>query len=322
MKYKRLGFLRQDASCIALGSVPMGTSLNEQLSFEILDGFMDIGGNFIDTARVYGDIANGVQGVAEQTIGRWMRARANRDKVILSTKGAHPPTHDAHISRMTPENIFSDCQQSLTALDTDYIDIYFLHRDDTKRPVAEIMDALNLLIKQGKVRALGASNWTSERILQANAYCLRQGLVGFSINQPQWALARQINKEDDTLVQMDKPLYAYHRTTGMPLMAYTSLAKGFFTKISQGGLANLNDKAKRRYLGDDNMRLYGKLLSYAPLLNLSINALSLAFLTSQPFSAYPIVGVSSLAQLAQLSEAGDAVLPEKFVNELNDLCGF
>jgi aryl-alcohol dehydrogenase-like predicted oxidoreductase len=315
-------FLDRDASLFSLGSVQFGTLTDEEASFELLDAYVRMGGNFIDTARVYGDFDKGIIGLSEAVIGKWLAQRGGRKDIIISTKGAHPPTSDVFESRMTRENIVSDCEDSLKALGTDYIDIYFLHRDDKKKPVSEIIDALNALVKDGKVLSLGVSNWTTERLLAANAYALQSGQRGFAISQPQWSLARQINKEDLTLVQVDRSVYDYHKSTGMPLMAYTSLAKGFYSKYNRGGLAALSEKAKTRYYDDDNLRIYWKLVDYSSRLNKSVTSLSLAYLTSQPFPVWPIVSASSLAQLQDLEEAGDTVLPDPFVKELNAMKGY
>lgn len=317
MLTRDIDFLGRRASVIALGSVGFGTSISEDESFGILDEYVSLGGNIIDTARVYGDFANGVCGVSESVIGRWLNKTGMRKNIILSTKGAHPLVTSMHAGRLDADSIESDISQSLDALKTDHVDMYYLHRDDISRPVDEIMRTMNALIKSGRTRAICASNWSRERLESARAYCLSHGLVGFSANQPQWSLARMETVEDDTLVQLDADMYEMHARTRLMCMPYSSQAKGFFLKLNAGGESALSDKARRRYMSDTNMRLYENALSVCARTGLSLAEVQLSCLYSQPFPVYPIVGVSSIAQAKALKNTGNAYLDAQSLALLN-----
>lgn len=319
MRYRE--FAGRRTAVIALGSVPFGVDLSEAQSFEFMDAYAEMGGNFIDTARVYGDFARDIPGVAEQTIGKWLAARHNRAAITLGTKGGHPRLQSMHTGRLDRESLKSDLADSLEALQTDYVDVYWLHRDDVSRPVADILETLNVFVSDGQARLLGASNWTAARIAEANEYAAAHGLTGFGANQPQFSLARQALVEDDTLVQMDDETHAFHVRTGLPCVCFSSQAKGFFTKLNQQGEAALSDKARRRFQTPENMAVYDRLCALAAETGHSVNALALAYLTCQPFPTFPITGASRIEQVLALREAGDVVLTPEQVKGLRSFSG-
>lgn len=116
----------------------------------------------------------------EKAIGEWLRARGCRDQIILATKGAHPPFQDMHAGRLDRASIQSDLAASLEALGVENVDVYYLHRDDESRPVGEILETLNGFVEEGRVKLLGASNWKTARLREANAYAAAHGLKGFA----------------------------------------------------------------------------------------------------------------------------------------------
>lgn len=315
-KHEISGFDRP-VSVLALGTQAFGTSITVEESFKMLDLYAELGGNFLDTARLYGYFAENVQGISETVIGWWMKARGNRDKMLVGTKGAHPPLGHMNEGRLDRANIRSDIEASLRALDTDYVDIYWLHRDDTGRSVEEILDTLNELIKEGKTRLIGASNWSLDRLCEAQDIASRKGISSFSAVQPQWSLARQEILEDPTLVRMDEAEYAWHLKSGMPVVPFTSQAKGFYYKLADGGEQALSKKAKERFMSERNMRSYQILCEISEKTGFSVGALSIAYLTSQPFPVCPIVGFSSLAQAQSMREAGEILLDAADVAALN-----
>ena len=314
MRYRDLAGKR--TSAIVLGSGEFGSHIPESLSFEFMDAFTGMGGNFIDTARIYGDLFHGRFGLSEETIGKWFAARHNRDSITLGTKGGHPRLESMHTGRLDRENLESDLSESLTALQTDYVDIYWLHRDDVSRPVGDILETLNRFVADGRVRLLGASNWSIARIAEANAYAEAHGMAGFGANQPQFSLARQALVEDDTLVQMDDTVHAFHVHTGLPCVCFSSQAKGFFTKLDQLGEAALPDKAKRRFYTPENLAVYERMRTLSAETGHSINTLALAYLTSQPFDCYPIAGASRIEQVLALRDAADVELTREQVKFL------
>lgn len=299
-------------SMLALGSSEFGGTCPEALAFEFMDAYVGLGGNFIDTARVYGDFATPKNGESEKVIGRWIDRRRNRDHIFLSTKGAHPELHTMNVGRLSRSEIRGDMAGSLDNLRTDYVDIYWLHRDDVSRPVGDIMETLQSLIEDGSTRLLGVSNWTPARIREANAYATQHGLTPISANQPQFSLAQQMTVEDPTLTPMDAETYKMHEETGMLCCCFSSQAKGFFTKLDALGPDGLPDKAKRRFLYPENLEIYERMKVIREQTGLTIGAIALAYLTSQPFPTIPLVGASRIEHVLALKDAADAALtPEQ-----------
>lgn len=278
----------QDLSALALGAAPFGTGVSRDTSFSILDSYRAVGGNLIDTAAVYG------MGVSEQTVGAWLKERGARSEMFISTKGGHPSLPDLK-RRITEVDIYADMDASLRYLQTDYVDIYFLHRDDEDQPVEAIMPILDKLVRDGKVRYLGASNWTVARINEANAFARANGMAEFSVSQIFWNGAI-INKEgvyDQTLVAMDDAEHIGYAENHMPVMAYTSQAKGLFSLIRDKGYESLSDGMKRTYLNPATVARAERILDVAAETGISPTAVSLAYLLyDKDVKAYPILGTS------------------------------
>lgn len=310
MRY--MDFCGRKTAAIALGTMDFGGRLSEGLSFDFMDAYMELGGNFIDTARIYGNTAQENPNCSEAVIGRWMEQRRNRDEIILSTKGGHPVPATMHIGRLSHDELLGDMQRSLDLLKCDFVDIYWLHRDDRSRPVRDILESLTDLVERGMTKYVGVSNWKEDRILEANACAEAHGLVKLYANQPQFSLARQCVVEDATLCQVDKAMYDMHVQQNMPCVCFSSQAKGYLSKMDQGGEAILPDKCRRRYHHPENISLFDRCKVVADQTGLSINAIALAWLTSQPFPCMPIIGMSKMEHISALKEAGDAALtPEQ-----------
>jgi len=230
MRYVALGKTEVIVSQLCMGTVNYGTKISEEEAFRQMDRFVEVGGNFLDTARVYGD------GISEQTIGKWLVASGNRDKIILCTKGGHPIMGDWANSRCDVENLKKDLAESLDALQTGYIDLYLMHRDNPKVPVAELIDWMEEQKQAGKIRHYGCSNWTLARIREAQAYAESKGYEGLVASEQMCSLA-EVNAQmvagadmhvlDDTDCQ-------YHQETGMAMMAYMSIANGYLMKQVRG----------------------------------------------------------------------------------------
>jgi len=253
----------------------------------------------LDTAAVYGF------GASEQTIGAWMRERSTRNRVYISTKGGHPAMPSWE-KRITEADIRADMEDSLRRLGTDHVDLYFLHRDDVDRPVSEIMPVLDRLVREGKTRYVGASNWTVARINEANAFARAEGLTEFSVSQIMWNAAC-INREglyDQTLVAMDGTEYAGYVENRMPVMAYTAQAQGLFSLIQKGGYDSLSEAMTATYLNAATRRRAEIILSTAAETGLSPTALSLAYLLyDHRVEALPILGISKVERLTEAAEA-------------------
>ena len=298
----------RDVSVLALGTSEFGGLCPAAQGFDFMDAFLELGGNFIDTARVYGDFATPKNGESEKVVGRWMEQRRCRDRVFLSTKGGHPPLGRMDQSRLSREDIRSDMAGSLEDLRTDHVDVYWLHRDDISRPVGDIMESLQSLIEDGSTRLIGVSNWHPKRILEANAYAAAHGLTPLTANQPQFSLTQQMTVEDPTLTPMDAETWRMHKETNLICCCFSSQGKGFFSKLDALGEAGLPDKARRRFLYPENLEIYERMKVVREQTGLTIGAIALAYLTSQPFPTVPLVGASRIEHVLALKDAADATL--------------
>lgn len=280
---------------IVLGTAPFGTSIPRDTAFSVLDAFLDRGGQVIDTAAVYG------MGVSERTVGDWMRARGARSRVMISTKGGHPSLPD-WTKRITEKDIRSDMESSLRYLDTDCVDVYFLHRDDESKTVEEIMPILDALVREGKTRMIGASNWTVSRINEANRFARENGMVELAVSQIFWNGA-VINREgvyDQTLVAMDSQEHGGYAENRVPVMAYTAQAQGLFSHIRDHGIENLREDLKRTYLNPCTLERAKRVLRVSAETSVSPTAVSLAYLLrDEAVTAYPILGISRVERLEE-----------------------
>jgi aryl-alcohol dehydrogenase-like predicted oxidoreductase len=225
--------------------------------------------------------------------------------VVISTKGGHPSLPD-WARRITEPDIRADMEASLRHLRTDCVDVYFLHRDDDSKPVEAIMPILDALVREGKARRIGASNWTVERIDEANRFALANGLTPFSVSQIFWNGA-VINKEgvyDPTLVIMDDGQHRGYAANKIPVMAYTAQAQGLFSLVRDYGVEGLREDLVRTYLNEATLNRIRRVLALAAETGLSPTAVSLAYLLhDSEVRAYPILGISSTARLQEAWEA-------------------
>lgn len=300
MNYKNFGNLK--ITDIVMGTDCFGAEMEPALCENLLDLYVEHGGNTIDTARSYsiwsGDFT---PGQSERVIGPWLKKRGKRDDLVISTKCAHPAsTKRMDIPRLSEQEIISDVEDSLKDLGTDYIDILWLHRDNESVPVSGIMEALHKLVKQGKVLNIGASNWTAKRIKEANEYAKANNLTQFSASQIKWALAKTspTSKVDPTLVEMTKEEYEFYKESKMPVFAFASQAKGFMYKMAKGGENALSEKARERYFCPENVERFEKVMLYCKETGISLESASLSSLISNPyFDTAAIVGCKNKEQL-------------------------
>ncbi len=310
MKYDILKGTTDKISRIALGTDVYGSALDSGMSISLLDNYCELGGNVIDTASVYGGED---EHISEKLIGKWLKSKHNRDKLFISTKGGHPKTSDMSISRLSRKEIESDIDNSLKNLGVDYIDIYWLHRDDASIAVSEIMDTLNTLVKKGKTRYIGMSNWTCERINEANEYAEKNGYAKLISSQIQYSPARAvIENNDPTLVLMNDNEYDYFSNHDLSVFAFASQAKGFFSKLANGGIEALSEKAKDRYLSDTNLKIFENIKTVAENHNATIGETVIASLIyNGAFQTIPIIGCKNLTQLKDSMNGADAGLSQE-----------
>ncbi|WP_274651072.1 aldo/keto reductase [Paenibacillus humicola] len=319
MKTKPIPGTELVPSVICLGTSKYGDTIDKRTAYEIMDRFSAAGGTFLDTAKVYGEWVPGKRSLSEEIIGDWLADRKNRHDIVLATKGGHPDLDTMDVSKLSREDIAYDVEASLRHLKTDYIDLYWLHRDDPARPVEELVDTLNELVRQGKIRYFGCSNWRSDRIDAAQEYAAKHGLQAFAANQNKWSLAVYPQPKDPSMVAMDRDEYAYHHRTGLTAVPYNAQAGGFFSgKYTADMLrasAEQTNKAGELRTAQNIARLE-KAAGLGRRLGLSLTQVSLGYLLSRPFPVFPICGCSNPAQAADSCSAGDVVLPGELVREL------
>ncbi len=303
---------------IVLGTDYFGSTVPETVAFRLLDIFADAGGNCVDTARVYAAWLPGGMGISEKTVGKWMKTRGNRNRMILSTKGGHPPLDQMDRGRLSRRELESDLDESLKALGVDAVDLYWLHRDDLSHPVEDIMETLSIMVSKGKIRAAGCSNWSTERLAEANRAALANGFPAFCASQIQWSLATSTPDAhgDLTIVCMNEHEYEWYAKEKFPVFAFSSQAKGFFARAAAKGLEAINQKAYARFRSPENIARLERVREYAGQNGLTPTAAALGYILSNRVPAVAIVGCKNEEQLADTLTAADIRLPEATVDWL------
>lgn len=264
----------------------------------ILDTAMALGINAFDCARGYG--------MAEKSLGNWIKARNNRERVVLLTKcGNMDAKGNVHIDRAV---IHTELARSLAALQTDYIDIYLLHRDDPKTPISEIVRTLNEIKAAGKIRTFGVSNWTHERIAEANAYAEENGLEGFRVSSPNFGLARQIcDPWGGGCITVSGPENAgtveWYAESGMPVIAYSSLGRGFFSgKFKSfdyvGAKKILDGPSQKGYLCEENMRRLRNAEALAEKYGTAVSDIAMRYVFGSRMNVFAVVSTTNPMRLA------------------------
>lgn len=305
MNYRTLPNTDLSVAPICFGSTSIGSAIDAATSFRLLDLYADAGGNFIDTASVYANWLPVEKHASEKTIGRWLKQSSRREQFVVATKGAHPELATMHIARMSRREIEADLNASLRNLQTDVIDLYWLHRDDSTRPVEEILETMHAQVQAGKIRYFGCSNWSAARIAAAQQAAAAMGVDGFVADQMMWSLAviDPAGIPDKTTVAMNPELFAYHAQSGMAAMAYSSQAGGLFHKLAAG-----NDAVGRAYPIGPNRERLTRVQSFCAQTGLTITQVVLGFLMAQPFVTVPIVGCRTEAQLRDSLTAAEVHL--------------
>jgi aryl-alcohol dehydrogenase-like predicted oxidoreductase len=311
MKYFALPGVKAKPSRICLGGSELGSRFTEAESFATLDAFAERGGTFVDTAHVYADWVPGGSGASERTIGKWLRSRGMRDRFVIGTKGGHPRLESMQISRLRPEDIARDISESLERLQVEAIDLYYLHRDDLAIPVEEMLDALEEQRVHGRIRALGASNWKTDRLREADKYARSCGRTGFVASQIAWSLAAKNGATDaietGETVAMDSVGLDYYRTSELSLIPYSSQAGGFFARPYDSRRAR--DSA---YHSPLNERRHARVSALAAARGMTPNALALAYLLNHPAGGQAVAGAHTVEQIADTcSAAAIELLPSE-----------
>jgi aryl-alcohol dehydrogenase-like predicted oxidoreductase len=287
-------------SRVCLGTGEIGTKIAGTDAFRLLDAFIDGGGNFIDTAHNYGDwVKDAPRSASEKAIGEWLKSRGLRDKVIIGTKGAHWHLDKPEIPRLDRVEIERDLNESLTALQLEQIDLYWLHRDDPDRPVEDILETLNEQVNVGKIRYFGASNWRTERIRAAQEYAREHQLIAFVADQVLWnaAVLARAPYGDPTVGIMDTERFQFHQETGMAAIVFQSQAFGLFHRMENGTLDKMNPGFRSFYKHEESLQRYQRMRIIQERTGWTIGQVVLGYLVSQSFLTIPIVGCQTVEQV-------------------------
>lgn len=290
MVYGKIDGLNQPVSRIFLGTA-VGPMLAGENADKLLDGAAERGVNAFDCARSYGR--------AEEVLGDWIRRRGNRERVIVLSKCGDIQSGVVKVNRQVIEE---QMDTSLKTLQTGYIDLFLLHRDDPDTPVGETIKTLNEAKAAGKIRLFGVSNWTVERICEANRWAAENGLEGFSVSSPNYGLARQM---DDLwgggCVTVSGPEHqadrAWYEETGMPVIAYSSLGRGFFSgkfcsNDPEGAKRVLDSFAQKGYLYPENMERLRKAEQLAEQYGTTVPEIAMRYVFASRMNLFAVVSTT------------------------------
>ncbi|WP_189822720.1 aldo/keto reductase [Streptomyces finlayi] len=304
-----LGNSGLDVFPLALGGNVFGWTADRDQSFAVLDAYVAGGGNFVDSADVYSAWVPGNEGGESETVlGAWLAARGNRDEVVVATKvGAHPS-----FKGLSATNIKAAAEESLRRLGTDHIDLYYTHFDDPTVPVEEIVTALDQLVRDGKVRAVAASNITPDRLRESLDFAEREGLAKYSALQPHYNLVSRDTYEGE--------LQEVASQAGLAAVPYYALASGFLTgKYRVGGESVQSQRAEgaAKHLETERGRkVLAALDEVAQAHNAEIASVALAWLASRPTVVAPIASARTVEQLPALLAVADLTLTDAELSKL------
>lgn len=315
MNYGRIKGLDKEISRVVFGA---GRIREKESDYELLDAMFSLGINAFDTAAVYGG------GVSEKILFSWIAERGIREKVVVISKCSH---HSALRKRANPFDIMSDITDSLAKPGAEYMDIYLMHRDDESVPVQAIIDTFNRLHESGKVKVFGVSNWRRERLMEANEYAYKFGLVPFSAYSPQFALAEQVREpwkggSISISGESGKAAREYLSKNNIPVFAYSSLANGFLSgKLKSNNIEEANEvliEASRvAYICDENIERLRRAEIMAEKKNVTVPVISLAWFLKQELNAFSIISTSKKSRMEENIQAFSVDLTKEEADWMN-----
>ena len=311
MELRKLGNSGLEVAPLAFGGNVFGWTVDEPTSFALLDAFVDAGFNLIDTADMYSTWVEGNSGGESETIiGKWLQRSGKRAKVVIATKVGKEMGPDK--SGLSKAYILQAVEDSLRRLQTDYIDLYQSHADDEKIPLEETLEAYDQLIRQGKVRAIGASNFSAPRLAESLKVSEQTGYPRYESLQPLYNLYDRADYE--------KELQPLCREKGLGVISYFSLGSGFLAGKYRSK-ADLSKSARgsfvEKYLNERGFRIVEALNRVAQQHNLKAAQVAIVWLISQPTITAPIASATNLDQLKELIEAAAIELDPAAIDQLN-----
>lgn len=285
MKYGRIDGLDKKISKLIFGALTAhGSYAKGQVLF---DHWLECGGNAFDTSFHYG------MGKCDALLGDWLASRGVRDEVVIVAKGAHTPY-------CNPEDLTTQLMQSLDKLQTDYTDIYIMHRDNEDIPVGEFIDVLNEHLQAGRIRAFGGSNWSPERFAEANTYARKHGKQGMSILNNNLSLARMVDPVWEGCLHMsDSRSRQWMAENGIVHFAWSSQARGFFTERTNQELKSpgFDDELRRCWISDDNLERRRRAIALAEQKGVLPINIAAAYVLCQAFDSYALIGPETLHEM-------------------------
>ncbi|WP_145860537.1 aldo/keto reductase [Pedobacter suwonensis] len=315
MEKRILGKTDLHIAPIVFGGNVFGWTIDEKKSFEILDQFLASGFNFIDTADVYSRWVPGNNGgESEKIIGNWLKKQNKRHEIIIATKVGSDMGQGKSLKK---DYIINQVEHSLSRLQTDYIDLYFSHFDDETTPVEETLNAYETLIKAGKVRWIGASNFSADRLRESLIYSTENGLPRYEVYQPGYNLYDRADFEQEhQKICLDYDL---------GVVVYYSLASGFLT----GKYRSENDLNKsqrgggvKKFLNERGFKILAALDQVAAQHQVEPASVALAWLINHPSVTAPIASVTDLNQLKSFTEAANLKLSAEEISHLDQASSY
>lgn len=280
---------------VGLGTVDAGLRWDGVDADRIFDQYLDVGGNLIDSAHVYSDWVPGEIARSERVVGDWLRRSGKRDQVVLITKGGHPDmtpkVPDMFANRCTRQEMISDLNASLKQLGTDYVDLYFYHRDDRSIPIEEAVEIMQDFVREGKIRYYGCSNWSVERMKAADTYCKEKGYRGFIADQSLLNVGMKYMNPmpDPTLAYTRGEAYQYHIDNPRNLMMpYMGVCSGFFY------ILHSNPEAAKfsNYYTPGNLKVAKRLDEICEKYSCTLTQAILGYFRTREFACVPLYGPS------------------------------
>ncbi|SHH84623.1 Predicted oxidoreductase [Butyrivibrio fibrisolvens DSM 3071] len=306
--------IRIDGKDVDVSRIFYGTAAEPFMSGgdgnDLIEQMVNMGVTAIDTARVYGH--------AEESVGRWLKIGNNRQRVTLLTKGGHPDM--LWRSRLREKEVRKDLKTSLDKLCTDYVDIYLLHRDDPEVPVGEIVELLNDLYNEGKIRSFGGSNWTHERIEEANRYASDHGLIPFAVSSPCFSMAVPTREPWPGCITIagddNEDARKWYIDNQMPVIAYSAMAAGFFSgrfksEDYKGAKKVMSSDNYKTYVSEENMASLKVCEDIAKETGLSVSQVAFSWIYGQDMNVYAVVSTRSVERMKQNVDAMLKALGQK-----------
>jgi aryl-alcohol dehydrogenase-like predicted oxidoreductase len=314
MLFRNLGRTGLKVAALCLGGNVFGWTADERASFAVLDTYAEGGGNFIDTADVYSRWAPGHRGGESETIlGNWMRQRGNREQMVIATKVGSQMGAGPNQRGLSRQHIMQAVEASLHRLQTEYIDLYLSHQDDPETPQEETMRAYDDLLRQGKVRYLGASNFSAWRTTRALWESERHGAARYVCVQPPYSLA---NRE-----AYERELEACCRELGLGVMTYSSLASGFLSGKYRAGKdlpsSQRAEGVQKRYMNERGFAILEAMDRVAAVHDATPAQVALAWILARPGITAPIASATTAEQTRELLLAVDLKLEAEELEALD-----